>query len=138
MINQERILTNIASIFGDGEEAFAAECIFNYINSRDTSHINLEFVRQLGVQNGGRRLNDNSILRALQYLSGDAVQALETCFEIEIGDGDFEDLTSEQAKNALLNLIDPISGHHDENLLSRILIFYRPTPSLIASKGAKE
>ena len=138
MINQKRILKNIATIFGDGDEAFAATQIFKYINQQTAAHISLEFVRQLGLQCNGRRLNDTSILRALQYLSGDGVQALEACFEIQVGDEDFEDLSTEQAKEAIATLIDPVSGHRDESLLNRILIYYRPTHSFITFRGEKE
>ncbi len=135
MISQQQILENIATIFGNGDEAFAAKCILNYVNSNSPKHINLEFVRQLCIGFGNRRLNDASIVRALQYLAGDSAKTLEICFEIEIDDDEFADLTIEQAKEAIANSIDPISGCHDDTLLNRILVFYRPTSEFLSSRS---
>lgn len=131
------ILERLTSVYGRGVESDVAARLFDFIsNHTETTHISLQLLRQM-TPGGSSGALDAAIVRSLNFLAGDAVQVLDTCFEF-IDDSDHpHHLTTDEAKDAVLLKLNPLTGESDPTVPSRVVIYFSPTDEALAmlSKG---
>jgi hypothetical protein len=120
------LLISLQRAFGEGQEATVADNLLGFLAKHsETNHISLQLVRQLtpGAAEGAL---DRTILRVLQYLSGDSARLLDLKFEIYGLDDQVHDLTDEEAQIALREQIDPLTGDYDPSISKRVGIYFAP------------
>jgi hypothetical protein len=119
-------LDRLSRIFAGGKEPAIARHLLDFLAANDkTTHITLQLVRQLTPGAAGGKL-DAAIFRTLQFLAGDAVRFLDTRFELLDNEQRPHDLSDEQAREAMLHHVDPLTGDQDPEIESRLLIYFSP------------
>lgn len=122
MATTAQMLERLERTFGSGSERRIAICLFEFLAKHaDTSHINLQLVRQLtpGVES-------QVILRTLQFLAGEAIGLLDTQFEIFDDDEHPHQLDRHVVKEALSSQINPLTGIADPEVASKIFMYFSP------------
>lgn len=128
MISFSSSLQSLAEVFGDGGELVAAEkTLYFLLEHPTTKHINIGLVRQLTSESS---ISDQAILRTLQFLAGDSIGILTTKFEFLNDDEEPEDISSDEARNAAIDRINPFSGDFDPECGKKLLVYFEPTGSL--------
>lgn len=125
MATNEQVIIRLERAFGAGAERDIALSLLGFLDDhRDTSHINLQLVRQLAIggQSGGL---DLEILRTLQFLAGDAIGLLETCFEIFDDQDCPHGIANEVVKDAIELQLNPLTGEADPDVAKKIFMFFR-------------
>jgi hypothetical protein len=131
MANERELWHRVKSLFGEGPETELTRRLIGFLSAHtDTSHISFQLVRQLAPPGDGTE-RDRSILRTLQFLSGDEVKLLEIKYELFDEIEGVHDLSDEEAQSALTNKVDPITGNPDPNIAERVGLYFSPTPGTI-------
>jgi hypothetical protein len=135
MTSSTELLKRLEAAFGPGNERVVAECLIGFLNKHaETSHINLQLVRQLtpGATTGSL---DHVILRTLQFLAGDGIALLDTRFEIIDTEDHPHGLDRQEVRDALLLKINPLTGDSDSEVASKINMYFAPFPEAIRQLG---
>ena len=120
------LLSDLDRVFGRGAEHDIAEHLFKFLGQYpDTSHITLALVRGL-VPDATRGDLDRPIVRTLQYLAGDGVRLLDTRFEYFADDDAPVELSEEEARAAVTDHVNPISGELDDDAEGKVAIYFAP------------
>jgi hypothetical protein len=128
MATSVELLERLERTFGSGGERLVAECLIEFLSKHaDTSHINLQLVRQLTPEGASGRL-DQVILRTLQFLAGDGVALLDTKFEIVDGQDHPHGLDRQEVREALSLKVNPLTGESDPEVAAKITMFFSPLP----------
>lgn len=132
MANSNELLARLERTFGRGSERQVAECLFDFLAKHtETSHINLQLVRQLtpDAASGGK---DHVILRTLQFLAGDGIALLDVRFEIIDAEDHPHGLDRQEVKDALSLKVNPLTGEEDPEVASKISMFFAPVPDAVS------
>ena len=128
MATTEQVINRLERAFGAGAERDIALSLLRFLAAhQDTSHINLQLVRQLttGGQSGGL---DLEILRTLQFLAGDAIGLLETKFEIFDEEDSPHGIANDVVKEAIELQLNPLTGEADPEVAQKIFMYFCPAP----------
>jgi hypothetical protein len=132
MTTSSELLERLERTFGHGNEWVVAECLIEFLTKHaNTSHINLQLVRQLTPEaaSGGM---DQVILRTLQFLAGDGIALLDTRFEIVDAEDHPHGLERQEVKDALDLKINPLTGESDPEVATKITMFFAPIPEALS------
>lgn len=131
MTTSIEVLERLESAFGRGNECVVAECLIEFLTKHaETSHINLQLVRQLTPDAASGRL-DQVILRTLQFLSGDGIALLDIKFEIVDAEDHPHALNRDEVKEALSLKVNPLTGDRDSEVATKINMYFAPIPGAI-------
>ena len=109
-----------------------AECLIGFLTKHaETSHINLQLVRQL-TPNAAAGGLDHVILRTLQFLAGDGIALLDTRFEIIDADDHPHGLDRQEVKDALSLQVNPLTGERDPKVGAKINMYFAPVPEAMS------
>ena len=126
MASAEQMISRLERAFGAGAERDIARSVITFISTQnETSHINLQLVRQL-TPNGASGGMDHAILRALQFLAGDAIGLLETRFEIFDEKNHPHGIANDVVKDAIALQLNPLTGEPDPDVAEKIFMFFSP------------
>jgi hypothetical protein len=139
MATTDELLERLERAFGRGNERLVAERLIEFLaRHAETSHINLQLVRQLTPEAASGSL-DQVILRTLQFLAGDGVALLDTRFEIVDAEDHPHGLDRQEVKDALSLKVNPLTGENDPEVGAKITMFFAPLPEamsrLVDSRG---
>ncbi len=135
MTTSTELLERLEDAFGRGNERVVAECLIGFLTKHaETSHINLQLIRQLtpGAASGGL---DQAILRTLQFLAGDGIALLDTRFEIIDAEDHPHGLDRQEVREALLWKVNPLTGESDPEVAAKINMYFAPLPGAISQLG---
>lgn len=132
MATSNELLERLERTFGRGNEWVVAECLIGFLTRHtETSHINLQLVRQLTPDAASGRL-DQVILRTLQFLAGDGVALLDTRFEINDAEDHPHGLDRQEVKEALSLQVNPLTGESDPEVAAKINMYFAPLPEAMS------
>jgi hypothetical protein len=127
MKSTAQTIDHLERAFGVGSERDIAWALIDFLTKHnDTSHINLQLVRQLMGDGVSSRL-DSAILRTLQFLAGDAIGLLDTKFEILDEEGNPHGIDNDVVKDAIDLKINPLTGEVDPIVAEKIFMFFSPS-----------
>lgn len=132
MATSNELLERLERTFGRGNERIVAECLIAFLTKHaDTSHINLQLMRQMTPEaaSGGM---DQVILRTLQFLAGDGIALLDTRFEIVDAEDHPHGIDRQEVKDALSLKVNPLTGENDPEVAAKITMFFAPLPDAIS------
>lgn len=132
MATSNELLERLERTFGCGNERIVAECLIAFLTKHaDTSHINLQLMRQLtpDAESGGM---DQVILRTLQFLAGDGIALLDTRFEIVDAEDHPHGIDRQEVKDALSLKVNPLTGEKDSEVAAKITMYFEPLPDAIS------
>ena len=123
----DQVLARLERTFGAGAERDIARTLMDFlIAHKETSHINLQLVRQL-TKGGDSGQFDGEILRTLQFLAGDAIGLLETKFEIFDEADQPHGIDNSVVKEAIFLQLNPLTGEADPQVDKKIFMFFSPS-----------
>lgn len=116
----------VAQVLGGGAEHGIAREIVSFIEKYPkTRQITIQLVRQLTP--GGEKGNlDIAIVKTLQVLAGEHLRLLDTKFELIDQEDVPHDLSDEEIHAAIAHSINPLTGHEEHGIRSRILMYFAP------------
>jgi len=135
MTTSTELFKRLEAAFGHGKERVVAESLIKFLTKHaETSHINLQLVRQLtpGAATGSL---DHVILRTLQFLAGDGIALLVTKFEIIDEEDHPHGLDRQEVKDAILLKVNPLTGDSDSEVAAKINMYFAPFPEAIKQLG---
>ena len=123
MKTRSEAVASVRAIFGRGAESFVADALLSHLEEfPSTRHITIGLVHRLM----GRLVNDQEIVRALQYLAGEDLALLTLKFEYINENDEPEDIDNEEARSVLDNSINPFTGREDLDAGKKLLIYFEP------------
>lgn len=132
MTTSTELLERLEGAFGRGNEWVVAECLIGFLTKHaETSHINLQLVRQLTPDAASGRL-DQVILRTLQFLAGDGIALLDTRFEIIDVEDHPHGLDRQEVTEALSLKVNPLTGESDPEVAAKIHMYFAPFPKAMS------
>jgi hypothetical protein len=134
MDSAEKVIDRLERAFGVGAERDIAWALIIFLSTnKDTSHINLQLVRQL-TANGKSGGLDREILRTLQFLAGDGIGLLETKFEIFDEEEHPHGIENDVVRDAIALRLNPLTGEADPDIAKKIFMFFSPTSQVAISR----
>ncbi|WP_339091641.1 hypothetical protein [Variovorax paradoxus] len=126
MLLREYALEYVAQVLGGGAERGIAKEVIRFLEEKpNTKHITIQLVRQLtpGAERGEL---DRAIIKTLQVLAGEHLRLLDTRFELFDSENVPHDLTDDELSAAIELGINPLTGHEEVDIRSKILMYFAP------------
>jgi len=135
MATSTELYERLERAFGRGSERVVAERLIGFLTEhRETSHINLQLVRQL-TPDAASGTQDQAILRTLLFLAGDGIALLSTRFEILDAEDHPHGLERQDVKDALSLGVNPLTGERDPEVAAKIHMYFAPVRETMNQLG---
>lgn len=131
-----KLLSKLERVFGKGVESEVTRKLLGHLSRHvETTYINLQMVRQVAFGSDTAE-HDIEVVRTLQYLSGDGVRILAMGFELLDNTEPPRRLTKEEARVALEQGLDPLTGNFDLTIRRRVSLWFSPTDEFAEMVGS--